>query len=98
MSVLAELDKSMLVLKLRKAREHKRRTTGRCEGPKPYGSLPEEKPLWNFICARRQAGDSYAAISKALASQDTPGEWSKDRVRGVLCHGLRAVPTLAMPA
>jgi len=35
-SVFAELDKSMLVKKLRKARDRKRQETGRCEGPKPF--------------------------------------------------------------
>ncbi len=35
--VFAELDKSMLVAKLRKAREAKKSKTGRCEGRKPFG-------------------------------------------------------------
>ncbi len=34
--IFAELDKSLLVKKLRKAREKVRQETGRCEGPKPY--------------------------------------------------------------
>ncbi|WP_319409596.1 recombinase family protein [uncultured Desulfosarcina sp.] len=34
--VFAELDKSLLVKKLRKARDRKRQETGRCEGPKPF--------------------------------------------------------------
>ncbi len=34
--VFAELDKSLLVKKLRKARDKVRKDTGRCEGPKPY--------------------------------------------------------------
>lgn len=34
--IFAELDKSLLVKKLRKAREKVRQETGRCEGPKPF--------------------------------------------------------------
>jgi DNA invertase Pin-like site-specific DNA recombinase len=34
--VFAELDKSLLVKKLRKARDRVRQETGRCEGPKPF--------------------------------------------------------------
>ena len=34
--IFAELEKSMLVKKLKKARDKKRSETGRCEGPKPY--------------------------------------------------------------
>ncbi len=40
--VFAELDKSMLVMKLRKAREAKKAKTGRCEGGKPFGFFPGE--------------------------------------------------------
>jgi len=40
--VFSELDKSMLVKKLRKARETKKAKTGRCEGRKPFGYYPNE--------------------------------------------------------
>lgn len=40
--VFSELDKSMLVKKLRKARESKKDKTGRCEGRKPFGYYPGE--------------------------------------------------------
>ena len=43
--VFAELDKSMLVAKLKKAREAKKAKTGRCEGRKPYGYNEGEKAL-----------------------------------------------------
>jgi len=43
--VFAELDKSMLVAKLRKAREAKKAKTGRCEGRKPYGYYEGEEAL-----------------------------------------------------
>jgi len=40
--VFAELDKSLLVRKLTKARELRRKQVGRCEGRKPFGSRPGE--------------------------------------------------------
>ena len=43
--VFAELDKSMLVAKLRKAREAKKAKTGRCEGRKPYGFFEGEEKV-----------------------------------------------------
>ena len=44
--VFAELDKSILVNKLKKAREEVKAKTGRCEGRKPYGFYDgEDEPL-----------------------------------------------------
>ena len=43
--VFSELDKSMLVKKLRKARETKKAKTGRCEGRKPFGYYPDEAKI-----------------------------------------------------
>lgn len=43
--VFAELDKSILVAKLRKAREAKKAKTGRCEGRKPYGFYEGEEKV-----------------------------------------------------
>ncbi|MBL7107499.1 MAG: recombinase family protein [Phycisphaerae bacterium] len=43
--VFAELDKSILVNKLRKAREEKKKRTGRCEGRKPFGFYPGEEKV-----------------------------------------------------
>lgn len=44
--VFSELDKSMLVAKLRKARQDKKAKTGRCEGRKPFGFYEgEDKTL-----------------------------------------------------
>ncbi len=37
---IAEYEKSMIVIKLRGARQRKKALTGRCEGRKPYGYYP----------------------------------------------------------
>lgn len=47
--VFAELEKSRLVKKLRKAREALRAKKGRCEGVKPYGSLEGESEIVKLI-------------------------------------------------
>lgn len=40
--VFGELDKSLLVMRLRRAREKMRKEKGRCEGAKPYGTMKGE--------------------------------------------------------
>ena len=70
--VFAELDKSLLVKKLRKSREKIRTEKGRCEGVKPYGTTPEEaeikkKMVYMRRRSRYQAKPmSYRAIAEAL--------------------------------
>ncbi len=45
LSALAQWEKTQTVLKLRKARERIKKTTGRCEGNKPYGNTPAERAV-----------------------------------------------------
>ena len=47
--VFSELDKSMLVMKLRKARQAKKAKTGSCEGQKAYGFYPGESEIIDRI-------------------------------------------------
>jgi hypothetical protein len=47
--IFGELDKSLLVRKLRNAREKIRHEKGRCEGPKPFGTLEGESEILKFI-------------------------------------------------
>src|SRR5450759_1925822 len=42
LGAVAQFEKAALVAKLRAARIRRRRTAGRCEGPKPYGTKPDE--------------------------------------------------------
>ena len=42
LAAVAQFDKTVTVLKLRAARERKRRQTGRCEGRKAFGTHPNE--------------------------------------------------------
>lgn len=68
MGAIAEYDKSMVVLKLRGARQRKR-ARGRCEGAKPYGARPGEAGVLERIHAMRASGDSFQAIAGALNAE-----------------------------
>jgi len=52
---VAEYDKSMLVLKLKAARQRKRAKTGRCEGRKPYGETTENQHVLRRVRAMRRS-------------------------------------------
>jgi len=69
--VFAELDKSLLVKKLRKARDKVRGENGRCEGPRPYGSTPEEAELLQRIryMRRRSKGLKNPRTYQSIADQ-----------------------------
>jgi DNA invertase Pin-like site-specific DNA recombinase len=66
MGAIAEYDKSMIVLKLRGARIRMRKREGRCEGAKPYGTLPGEAEVLARIQRMRTAGKNFQAIADAL--------------------------------
>ena len=77
--VFAKLDKSMLVAKLRKAREAKKARTGRCEDRKPRG----EKRLGPYQIARilnkegwptRNAAEWYGSHFNAILRRLKRGE------------------------
>jgi site-specific DNA recombinase len=52
--IFHELDKSLLVNKLKKARDKIRNEKGRCEGKRAYGSLPGEKEVIKRIRIMRR--------------------------------------------
>lgn len=95
--IFAELEKSMLVAKLRKAREAKRAKTGRCEGAKPFGTKPGEaetlariKQL--FRKPRNRPRRSYGNIARILNDEGCPTRtgvmWSRQAVHQVCQRGL----------
>jgi len=66
MGAIAEYDKAMIVLKLRGARQRMKARDGRCEGAKPYGSLPGEALVLARIYSMRKAGGSLSGIAAKL--------------------------------
>lgn len=63
--IFAELDRSLLVAKLRKARVRRRAAGERCEGRKPFGSLPGEEQVVRQIVSLSQT-QTARQIAEAL--------------------------------
>jgi len=90
---IAELDKRLLVRKLRKAREARKTKTGRCEGRKPYGYYPGEDEVIKRIkeLNRKPHGEKRMgcrAIARQLNKEGIPTRsgvpWSNTQVKSIL--------------
>jgi DNA invertase Pin-like site-specific DNA recombinase len=89
MSAFAQYEKSMIVAKLRGARQRTKAKTGRCEGVKPYGALADEQPVpLSRISALHAQGRMLAAISEALNAEGIMprrgAKWYPSGVRDVI--------------
>ncbi len=69
MGAIAEYEKTMIVLKLRGARQRMKAKTGRCEGAKPYGTLPGEAQIIERIKELRTTGMGFDRIAAALNAE-----------------------------
>ena len=67
---IAEYEKSMIVIKLRGARQRKKARTGRCEGRKPYGYYPGEKRVVDRMRALRKEGLGFDRLAARLNAED----------------------------
>lgn len=83
--VFSELDKNLLVRKLRKGREAAKAKSGRCEGRKPYGYYPGEQEVLDRIKQLRKKphGEprmNFSAVARTLNAEGHKarfgGEWS----------------------
>lgn len=77
LGAVSEYDKTVIVLKLRAARERIRRTQGRCEGAKPFGSLPGEQAVLDRMkqLHRKPKGSrrlGYYPIAQQLNTEGLP--------------------------
>jgi DNA invertase Pin-like site-specific DNA recombinase len=93
LGAVAQFEKSVIVLKLRAARDRKRRRNGRCEGRKPFGTRPGESAVIDRIreLRRKPKGRprlSVAAIAATLNSQRRPTRsgkpWAPGTVHAIL--------------
>ena len=88
MSAFAQYEKSMIVAKLRGARQRTKAKTGRCEGVKPYGTLADEQTVLSRICALHAQGRTLVAISEALNAEGIMprrgAKWYPSSVRNVI--------------
>lgn len=94
LAVVAQFEKTSIVAKLRKARARKRAEHGRCEGVKPFGTLPGEAQAVERMrqLRRKPIGKakrmSFAKIAAALQTEGfrTRGgkPWQASTVRDIL--------------
>jgi DNA invertase Pin-like site-specific DNA recombinase len=75
--VLAELDKNMIVAKLRKARTRKRQSGLRCEGQLRYGLKAGESEILNSILCAHKGGLRTDAIAAMLNDRGLPTRFGK---------------------
>lgn len=89
----AELDKRLLVRKLRKARDAKRAAEGRCEGRKPFGDRPGEQETLDLIVSLRKGAKgqerlSFERIAATLNERNIPSRtgkpWAPATVFGIV--------------
>jgi DNA invertase Pin-like site-specific DNA recombinase len=89
MGAIAEYNKSQLVARMKSARDKKRQETGRCGGVLPYGQLPGEADILEYMLqTMRVAGMTHAHLAGSLnlsGYRTREGkEWNKKRVWHVL--------------
>ena len=66
---IAEYEKTMIVLKLRGARQRMKAKSGRCEGAKPFGDLPGEVAVIDRMKALRASGMGFDKIAEELNAE-----------------------------
>ena len=93
LGAVSQFEKSVVVLKLKAARQRMKTATGRCEGRKPYGArLGEAEVVARIVELRRKpvkgARLSFAAIAQRLNDEAVPtrtgGQWRPSTVGQIL--------------
>lgn len=83
-----EYEKSMIVIKLRGARQRTRLKRGSCEGRKPYGAYPGEADTLNRIIELDASGETTTAIANRLRTEGrktrSGGEWLQPTISKIL--------------
>jgi DNA invertase Pin-like site-specific DNA recombinase len=72
LGALSEYERSMIVLKLRGARQRMKKKSGRCEGRKPYGRTQTERETIQRMKTLRVGRYSYEEIAAALDNEGLP--------------------------
>ncbi len=93
LGAVSQFEKSVIVLKLRAARDRIRKRTGRCEGRKPFGHKPgEAEAIARILQLRRkprnQKRRSLAKIAAILNTENHPTRtgqpWAASTVNSIL--------------
>ena len=95
MGAIGQYDKTMVVMKLRAARNRMKAKTGRCEGRKPYGTRPGEADVIARMEALRADGLPFDAIAARLNAEATHTrtagkQWSGRVVNRILAASERS--------
>lgn len=92
--IFAELDKNLLVAKLRKARQRVRRKDGRCEGRKPFGERDGEQKVISDIQKLARKGLNFTQIADKLNADAVrtraDGQWYPATVSRILARAESA--------
>jgi DNA invertase Pin-like site-specific DNA recombinase len=94
LGAIHQYEKTMIVLKLRGARQRKRLAEGKCEGAKPFGFYAGEKKVLQRINELRESGLGFDRIAAQLnAEQFKPRrgkQWWGMTVNQILSGSTRA--------
>jgi DNA invertase Pin-like site-specific DNA recombinase len=94
MSAFAQYEKSMIVLKLRGARQRMKARTGRCEGSKAFGTSEGQRLTVERILRLRASGMAIDTIAETLNAEGlkskTGGRWYGSSVRNVIIRKERS--------
>jgi len=82
MGAISQYDKTMIVMKLRAARNRMKAATGRCEGQKPYGTFDGEAAVIQRMRRLRSSGMAYRNIAATLNAEGVPTRTADGRWRG----------------
>jgi DNA invertase Pin-like site-specific DNA recombinase len=97
LGVVAEWEKSVLVMKLRSARDRKRTQTGRCEGPLPFGATDAERNTQAILLTLHHSGCSYAEIAEKANEMSIRNRGGRHWTRGAVYQAVtqRGVKTIS---
>ena len=89
LAAVAEFEKSALVLKLRAARERKKKETGRCGGSYPFGHYPHEVDTLNQMRTLRAEGKSFREVALRLNELGFPSRSRQPWTHGAVAKILK---------
>lgn len=90
LGALAQWEKTMLVRKLRSARERAIARGDYVPGRDPFGSRPGERVVLNLMLEQRAEGKNFSQIARYMNALDTKnrsgGRWKPQNVRDILLN------------
>lgn len=90
LAAIAEFDRCVTVLKLRAARDRKRKANGKCDGRKAFGEKPEERDTLEMILTLRFGGETFSSIANILNGSNfrsrTGAKWRASTVAKIVAR------------